>query len=391
MGQVDHPSLLYVARDARDADAAQAAMGAGGWAVTAAISAAHATRILERERFDVVALDPRVPGAADLVAVLANRRATTALYLGTDADTAKAVRAGRDRGIFGCGPLAKLAGLASTFREGERAHVVGFTTVLRVAWLARITVAVQIGVADGGNARQVVVWLEHGEPVDATFGTARGVDAVARLVPGSTLSGPVSDVATSSVVTEYETTPLGRTIRCGMLTLLDLFDDDAPFVEITEEEVDADLWLDGAWASRPPPDDPAATDLVARAAGVDGVLAAVVVDATGAVVASVGTSASGPAEAVELWSALAVAVGASAPDDAIQEVVVASSESLDVLCPIYEEARVLHVRFARRSTNHALAVAEVKRLCTRASVEVTPLPQRASSLSSESASRETTP
>ncbi len=384
MSVTDRPPLLYVAHDARDAEAAQTALGAGGWPATAAISAAHASRLLARgDAFEVVALDPRLPGAVELVAKLADEHARLALYLGADAATA--ARTGRDRGLLGCGPVSKLASLAPVLRDGPRAHVVTFTTVLRAAWLARATVAVRVGVEDKeGVARQVVFWLDRGEPVDAEFGEARGVDAVARLVPGSALSGSVSDITTLSVVVEYETRPAGRTIRCGMPTLLELFDDDTPFVEVLEEEIDLELWTDKAWASQDAPDDPEAHELVARAASLDGVLEAFLVDATGNVIASVGNNGEGRAEAVELWSALALGAAAATPDDMIEEVVVAGEDVLDVLRPLYAEARVLHVRFARTQTNRALASSGVLRIC-RGNASVPP--QRASSASS----REITP
>ena len=367
MPEEGRPSLLYVARDARDAEAARAALHAGGWAVTAAVSAAHALRLLEQHApraFDVVAMDPRTPGAIELAAALANDPASrgVGLHLDVDAEAAAAARASRDRGIVGCGGLAKLAALAPSLERAPREHVVSFTTVMRVAWFARATVPIRVGVEDEVNAaKQVVLWLARGEPMDAAFEGSRGVDAVARLVPGSVLSGPVATVVTTSVVAEYETKPTGATIRCSMPTLLDLLDDDAPVIEVTEEELPESLW-DGGWSMRPP-EDPASHSLAIAAADIDGVLEVMVIDASGAIVASVGGSSAGPAEAVELWSALALAVGAACPEDGIEEVVVAGGETFDVLLPLYEEARVLHVRFARRHTNFALAGAELRRLC----------------------------
>ena len=365
MPEEDRPSLLYVTHDARDAEAARAALHAGGWDVTAAISAAHALRLLERHApraFEVVAMDPRTPGAVELAAALASDPASRGVgfYLDIDAEAATSSRASRDRGVVGCGGLAKLASLSP--RAARREAVVSFTTVMRVAWFARATLALRVGVEDAESAaKQVVLWLARGEPVDAAFEGSRGVDAVARLVPGSVLSGPVANVVTTSVVAEYETKPTGATIRCSMPTLLDLLDDDAPVLEVVEEELPESLW-DTGWSMRPP-DDPAAHGLAIAAADLDGVLEVAVIDASGAVVASVGGSSAGPAEAVLLWSALAIAVGAACPEEGIEEVVVASGETFDMLLPLYEEARVIHVRFARRHTNYALAAAELRRLC----------------------------
>lgn len=366
MADESRPSLLFVAYDARDLEAARVTLEAGGWTVTAAVSTAHAMRLLDRaEPFDVLAADPRAPGATELVAALANRCAGVALFLRVDAEAAATARASRDRGVVGCGSVVKLAGLAPLVHHAGGRHVVSFTTVLRVAWFARSTVAVRIGVeAAEGAADQVVVWLDKGEPLDASFGEIRGVDAVSRLVPGSVLSGKAPDVVTTSVVTEYETSPGGATIRCGMPTLLDLFDDDSPVIEVMEEEIDTKLWTDAGWNSQPPPEDPLARDLTARAGELDGVLEAVVVDASGTIVSSVGASAASAATVLELWSAIAVAVAAATPGDTIEEVVVAGPENIDVLSPLFGEARALHVRFNRRLTNHALARAEVRRICS---------------------------
>ena len=335
----DHPSLLYVVDDPRGAGAVVASLRAGGFGVTVATpeEVGAATR-----RYDLLALDPSLKGCLEVVARLASSGAGAFFFFRVTGEIPAPSRVGRDPGLAGYGTIADLVALAPTLGRVKVPPRVQFTTVLRAAWMGRVTCGIRILArgekpVDGQRARSFVeLWVERGEPVDATFGESRGVDAMAKLVAASGIPLISDEAPRVEIVAARPPLKRERTIRCGMPTLLYLFDDE-PFTDTPTDDVDRD--------------EPrrAGASFVARALELEGVREAITIETNGTY-----TSGSPRGEIAALWSALSRAADVESPADRVEEVVLTGEDAFEVFVGGLESGVVLYLRFDRAGRNLAL-------------------------------------
>lgn len=347
----DHPSLLYVVDDPRGADAVVASLRAGGFGVTVATP----NEVGESSRkYDVLALDPALEGCLAVVARLASSGSAATFFFRVTGEIPAPSRVGRDPGIAGYGTIADLVALAPTVGRTKAAPRVQFTTVLRAAWMGRVTCCIRILArsdkpADGQRARAFVeLWVERGEPIDAVFGDARGVDAMARLVAASGIPLISDEAPRVEVVGARPPLARERTIRCGMPTLLYLFDDD-PFSDAPEDDVDFDVDTMNEWLAELDEPRRVGASLVARALEIEGVREAIAIDTTGTY-----PPGSPRAELSGLWRALAHTGDADPLADDVEEVVISGDDRFEVLLRGAEPRVVLYLRFDRPGRNLAL-------------------------------------
>lgn len=347
----DHPSLLYVVDDPRGADAVVASLRAGGFGVTVATpeEAGETTR-----RYDVLALDPALAGCLEVVARLASSGAGAVFFFRVTGEIPTPSRVGRDPGLAGYGTIADLVALAPSLGRAKVPPRVQFTTVLRAAWMGRVTCGIRILArgekpVDGQRARSFVeLWVERGEPVDATFGESRGVDAMAKLVAASGIPLISDEVPRVEIVAARPPLERERTIRCGMPTLLYLFDDE-PFTDSPVDDVDVDVDTMNEWLAELDEPRRAGAGLVARALEIEGVREAIAVESNG-------TYAPGSprGELAALWSAISRSADVEAPADRVDEVVLTGEDAFEVLLGGLEPRVVLYLRFDRATWNLAL-------------------------------------